>query len=120
MLGAQQSPKQRHISRSVLLLLLWFEKSTSFPVCGSVYITYIVLHHPIMREFFNYSATLRVSPLQRSSGPAPRSALKLQPLGVDGQQSMPHSCSGTHAHPVESRDFSGLTEAVAYATRHAT
>lgn len=112
--------KQRQISRSVLLLLLWFEKTTSFPVCGSVYIKYIVLHHLIMREFFNYSATLLVSPLQRSSGPAPRSALKLQPVGVDGQQSMQHSCSGTHEHPVKSQDFTGFTEAVAYATQHAT
>lgn len=112
MVGAQQSPKQRQISGSVLLLLLWLGKTTSFPVCGSVHIKYIVFHHLIMREFFNYSATLSVSPLQRSSGPAPCSALKLQPVGVDGRQSMPHSGSGTHGHPVESRDFTGFTEAV--------
>lgn len=65
MVRAQQSPKQRRISRSVLLLLLRLGKATSFRVYGSVYMKYIVLHRLIMREFFNYSATLSVWPLQR-------------------------------------------------------
>lgn len=63
MVEAQQSPKQRQISTSFLLLLLTMVTMASFCLCGTVYVNYIVLNHVIMRGFFNYSGTSLVSQL---------------------------------------------------------
>lgn len=50
----KKSSKQRQMSSSVVLLLLRFRTIMSFSVCGSVHINYIVLHHTVLCEFFNY------------------------------------------------------------------
>lgn len=52
---AQISPKQQ-ISNSILLLL-GMGTITSFCICGSVYMKYIMLHCAVLCEFFNYCRT---------------------------------------------------------------